>query len=441
MNHIIDSVVNLFHSFITQLNQLGGEFIDEGGFGAVFSPAFYFDRETKQIEYKENYISKILILEDGENEMKQIHLINSIDPTHIFTPHVFVGQIISRTDLKHAENIDEINHSNVLKYIESDAKLYNIIIQNCGHPIDRIMGNMLGDNIYYLNNIDALYESLYNSINGIDIINQHSVIHNDIKIDNILYDGNKTYIIDFGESKNISNIIENTNLLMFYNLAIRLGRNVIDIANIQFKVRFPIEYKLLGLIFYDPYSPVIQNLPSNDEMIDYMRESYESAQIHYSNLHISDGLRSFVKLFESLYHKIEVAKNRKLRVSNRFMDFDDFETANDKFDEEIGELSDEEFDEQEELLYEYMNQFKHTSEIVEVITHLYSCIDSYCFGHTLNQIVKFDKKIIDKLYGNIDDNTFNTRIVVNNKYKKIANKLSTLVINERLTAKQSLDVW
>ena len=209
--------------------QCGGKYIGEGTYGCVFSPPII----NADIPFKEpandKYISKILSEDASHAELNIQTLIKAVDPhNHFFLTYknVYPLNTFHKTDqdgkMKCLPNcgITALNKRNIQETDSlcsyNPSNLVNITYENGGVALDGLLHNkaiQLKDlMVPFYGLICGLCMLLktYNSSNGTII--KPSIIHGDIKKDNVLYDQSHKRLryIDLGLSIYSNTLFTNT---------------------------------------------------------------------------------------------------------------------------------------------------------------------------------------------------------------------------------------
>jgi serine/threonine protein kinase len=185
-------------------NNKGGRILASGGYGCVFSPALKCEGEKKR---EVNKISKLMTEKHATSEYNEIIAIKEkIDKIPHFEDYFLLYDAtlckpakLTEADLTaYASKCTALPKDNITKknINENLDKLMSLNIPNGGLPID--------DFLYE----DGTFEKLYKVHNGlfkllkkgIVPMNKKNVYHCDIKDSNILTDGSKTRLIDWGLS-------------------------------------------------------------------------------------------------------------------------------------------------------------------------------------------------------------------------------------------------
>ena len=182
--------------------QTGGKLIGSGGYGCVFKPTIPCDK-CKTIDGEEckndKDVSKLLTTRAMNEEIESLRIIDKIDPLkkyHIGNPEICeeLGNIAHVKDLEKCENFDPFGEFS-----------YGALNYEYGGKSLRDYGrDLLLRKELFLKGLIAI-ENLFE---GVVHFIKRGFIHNDIKCDNILFDGDVMKFIDFGLSMTISEILE-----------------------------------------------------------------------------------------------------------------------------------------------------------------------------------------------------------------------------------------
>lgn len=168
----------------------GGEVLGKGTYGCVYDGK-PIGKKTKKNKLVKLMIDKI----DWIKELDNLSKIKKIGNTNSITNESSLETIIKKMDPEDIKNLNECEFADV-------KKIYEIIYDQItkGITLDKIYD----DNILDMKSIFKLSCELYITINKYS--NNH-LIHNDIKMNNIVYipNKNKFYFIDFGILKTFDN--------------------------------------------------------------------------------------------------------------------------------------------------------------------------------------------------------------------------------------------
>jgi serine/threonine protein kinase len=172
--------------------------IGEGSYGCVHKPSLKCNKTVKNVKYR-NKISKILLTDEAENEMKEYNIIANIDKDNGF----FLGKpVLCKVD-KSESNLNAISKCEegyeLLKNIDNESLL---IMDYGGENLD-ILSNSFHEMKKTEKNIQIVKTFLKKAsilFNGVKFLYDHNIIHHDMKPQNILYNtkNNRVNFIDFG---------------------------------------------------------------------------------------------------------------------------------------------------------------------------------------------------------------------------------------------------
>jgi len=280
--------------FDINLKLNGGKYINSGAEGCVFYP------ELKCIDSKKpilkNAISKVFegdyAFKVERNIAKKLH---KIDPKNKFIVPYYGS---CKTNIEVAKQTDEVNKCDLLNTYQST---YNqLLYKYAGVDLDKFKESKIPKKVKTIDDILKLFIPLFE---GIVTLQEHKILHCDIKPGNILYDEttNRFYLTDFGLSIKNNQLKKETDMLEFTYLY------------------YPPEFKVLALareIEYNQtentlYNNILKNYNSiGSDFLEFLKIKYgidiPSEITEYSKKSINDGLY-FTKLTKKLaYNKIDI---------------------------------------------------------------------------------------------------------------------------------------
>jgi serine/threonine protein kinase len=166
------------------------KYIASGTYGCVIKPAYNCDTKLTL----ENTVSKLFSdKEEWKNEIEQNNKISEIDKLNQFTVKMFSSCEINKTYIfKNVKNIDRCSN------LYDDDRVFQIIYENGGFDLrDLFSYNELFIKFPNFNIRDFLIKLgiIFEALCKIELL---GLSHRDIKLDNLLYNGNKISLIDFG---------------------------------------------------------------------------------------------------------------------------------------------------------------------------------------------------------------------------------------------------
>jgi len=175
---------------------LKSTYLASGTYGCVAKPAFKCDNRN---ETTDNTIMKLFADKDNyKEEIKKQMQIQTIDPESNFTI-----KMISKceTDINFINT--SVNNINKCKLIKNKSNIYQIIYEDGGKDLSEFFINIQPD----FDSLEFL-KLFINLFNGIKKLIDNELAHSDIRLDNLLYNGNKIILIDFGWLLNFNKLIE-----------------------------------------------------------------------------------------------------------------------------------------------------------------------------------------------------------------------------------------
>lgn len=178
---------------------LKSKYIGHGSYGCTARPAFECNNttnENKQIV--KNTITKLFSKKNVYDDEIKLHLkIAKIDKKNDFTIKLISACEIDTTFINN--NIENIEKCKIIK---NQDKIYQIIYEDGGidlydyfrRPDDNF------DSYQFLKKFIFIF-------NGIKLLIKNSLCHSDIRLDNMLFNGEKIFLIDFGLLINFNEIL------------------------------------------------------------------------------------------------------------------------------------------------------------------------------------------------------------------------------------------
>jgi len=172
---------NILNNYI---NQSGGKYIASGAYGCIYSPMIPCVEDT---QLKGNYVSKIINKKDIEAEFTLTLPIHDIDKSSsmFIVPFKMCNVNLSSENIGDIEKCSIVDSSKPENYVQ-------LLMKNGGISVSSVIEEK-----------GELYSKLRlehykNIINGVKVLLDNMYIHNDLKPHNIVFDGKKMRIIDFG---------------------------------------------------------------------------------------------------------------------------------------------------------------------------------------------------------------------------------------------------
>lgn len=183
-------------------------FLASGSYGCLYKPHLKCTKLDTISKIPGSTVGKIFgEEEDYRAEKKLSAWIQKIDPKHEFTLP-YLGHCMAEVKSKDALACEHIDLVNNVDYYQQIIHKYG------GKDLLRIMKVKKGSDAMFKQYINILLPI----IRGVQKINQLKYAHLDIKPDNILFDGKKMYLIDFGLLKSHKSIyVKNNNYILSHN--------------------------------------------------------------------------------------------------------------------------------------------------------------------------------------------------------------------------------
>lgn len=295
--------------------------IGKGGYSKVITPPIYCTHQQKHFflissnVVNNNDVGKVFIGTDTkydfEEEVRILEKIKQIPHYTDFTVEIKDACILDKNDLE----IDKIKSLEKLSVIHKKSfyervidnmyccnNIYQIIFENGGCCLNKIEGS-----IGYNKCMDMIKTLLI----GIQALHNNNIIHRDIKPTNILYNGNKFSIIDFGLSCTIEEVYDydSSGYLLEYGypfhppefyiiyLLYNYYYQILSFDECLSKAQYELttETKLLNK-YYETHYNMYKLLPKQYTTVDYINE--------FKNIFDDIHAKQFNKI-EDIYHSRE----------------------------------------------------------------------------------------------------------------------------------------
>jgi len=209
------------------------KYIASGSYGCVIKPGYNCENNIP----KEESVSKIFSDKiEWLYEIKQNKVIEEIDKSNKFTVKMLNNCEISLSYVN--KNVKDIYKCEI---IEGENKIYQILYENGGIDLRElfIYNKILKyyekfDIKEFLLEMEKIFEGLYE-------IEKIGLSHRDIKLDNLLYNGKKISLIDFGLMIEKRKIFDNDNLNIYYKTNIYYYPNEVKLYAIK-KLKYSYNY-------------------------------------------------------------------------------------------------------------------------------------------------------------------------------------------------------
>lgn len=279
------------------------DILGRGTYGYAIKPPLKLENinieEDKEsfIEYinkEQNDIGKVFIIDNGDEdyiyreELKELKLINELDKNNIFTVPLKGASIGYINEEKYDIAILNKFYKSI-KLPEKKTNIHQIIQGNGGHELkDSLFENYKDNPITYIKFLNIFDKFL----SGMLLLQNANKIHRDIKPPNVLFDGNKINLIDFGltiDAKDIYSFTKDNTYMMKY-----------------IYIFFPPEYYICGYLYNDIFLKLkidIEKLKiGKDITYDIVNEKFSNIKCKDSQF-IIDSLINFKINSNTILHK------------------------------------------------------------------------------------------------------------------------------------------
>jgi serine/threonine protein kinase len=194
----------------------GGKFVSSGSYGCVNDPPVKCSGDTtRHKSYYGDSVGKYFTNEQSAQQEFEINeQISKIDPSHEWTLPLMKKCIITKFDTG-----DEPEKCHLIRQRGDTHKKYiQLIYKNGGDDLyNTIVKHRTTSESFKRELFLKFFKQLKPIIKGLKELNQRKYAHLDIKPTNMMYDGKKIYVIDFGLLQNPENLYKNPNekYLMF----------------------------------------------------------------------------------------------------------------------------------------------------------------------------------------------------------------------------------
>lgn len=226
------------------LNLKGGEPIDSGVHGIVFRPPLRCSGDVDEKFYNEDYIGKCVTKEEADKEFANSNIIKGLDPTGEWS--ITIDKLCEIDESGKSKLIDEIKKSKLSD--ENKKKVWQLISKFGGITLNKgIMGHDDEDaTTFKIENLPLYFKLVKRLIPIIEKLNETDYFHNDLHLNNVLYnkEKDKLYLFDFGEtSKFPRNISDFNDVWWSFNDVINRFKDCKDDDPNPLKIKYRNIYK------------------------------------------------------------------------------------------------------------------------------------------------------------------------------------------------------
>jgi serine/threonine protein kinase len=244
----------------------GGDFYGEGTYGCTFSPppqcTSHKEVLISEIKKQKDKLAKVFQKQASSTiEWDVAKRLKSVDPKQQYFLFPFAK---CQTSLAELTKDPQFHHCS---YKNKKLKQYPMVImKKGGTPLDSYMA-------YHKVSVQEFAKIILQVLKGIKMLNQHNLIHHDLKFDNILYNAStdETRIIDFGlllSRSDALNVFENMYIYSDYWLHppeyriiqyIHALPNLADATNMGITNTFEKNVSILNVSFFSK-QPTLRQL-------------------------------------------------------------------------------------------------------------------------------------------------------------------------------------
>ena len=286
--------------------------IGEGTYGCVHKPSLLCNTKPPELPNYNNKISKLMEAKEAKDELKEFYNIKRIDPNdhfHSGTP-TYCTPSNDISNVKAAKKCSIESIRNVIPNLRDTLAL--LVMEDGGKDLRKIVSDFWGlpINDASKTKIHKLIIAFERAFIGIKELNDNGYIHNDIKIDNIVYnsDTNILNFIDFGLTKPLPNLLQQCkNDLYFDNCHWNFVPEIAFLNKSKYeRVRKLYDEKNIARSIQDIYKKISNN--NGKSWSDYaLSEQYPTKKGNALSL-----------IFQTKYSQIEKTIQNIGRSSNSF---------------------------------------------------------------------------------------------------------------------------
>jgi serine/threonine protein kinase len=264
------------------------KYIASGSYGCVIKPGYNCDNNNFPLN---KTVSKLFSDKNEWNyEIKQNRKISEIDKLNTFTVKMLNSCEISKKYINN--NVKNISKCSIIEY---DENIYQIVYEDGGYDLRELFShNELFERFPDFNIRDFLLK-LRNIFDGLYKIELLGLCHRDIKLDNLLFNGDKISLIDFGLMEKKAELFNDDNLHIYIR------------SNIYY---YPNEIKLYGI---KKLKLSFNNMRLNSLNLIEMLEEFilNNKKITSNQLYLNEIRKIIEKIRKDTYEYLEFFKKTK----------------------------------------------------------------------------------------------------------------------------------
>lgn len=172
--------------------------IGKGSHGCVIKPALKCQYDKDICDNIVDYKDKISKIQNKKNAKYENHIYKSLHKLPGANKFILPQSILCKPDKNklYLDVINKCNHERVSKFVNDDID-YNLLLANVGKSINNYQKPEVFKSIQSKIRLN-FYNGISNLIEGLIFFKKNSIIHHDIKFQNIVFNGYNLYYIDFG---------------------------------------------------------------------------------------------------------------------------------------------------------------------------------------------------------------------------------------------------
>lgn len=184
-------------------------YIGSGTYGCAIKPGFSCSSNNEIVDKSiSKLFSEEIAYQEEVNINKKVAL---VDKNNRFTL-----KMISNCQITPAYINTNVTDINKCKIIENKPKIYQIVYEYGGMDLQKLFIQGHITTAYPNLNIYQFLKNLLEVLKGLELLLKNGFVHRDIKMDNILYNGEKIILIDFGLLTTVEEVFKGTNLELYY---------------------------------------------------------------------------------------------------------------------------------------------------------------------------------------------------------------------------------
>lgn len=270
--------------------------IGEGAYGCVHKPALHCSNQLPNFNY-DDYVSKLMIVENAKDELSEFVIIDKIDPKdefHLGNPVLCEPKI----DKESSKNIGKCKDLKIKNVVSRPNDYRLLLLKYGGYDLANFCKHHLSQ--MDKNKVHPFLLEIRQLLKGLQAFKNNGLVHNDIKPQNILFnpENGQLRFIDFGLMKTKKQI---TNLSK---------DNDNDLA--VFHWSFPLECGFMNYNVFNKYKNMDNNKKKELEIYfsnTLVKVTRRDIDFSFLILFLISDPNAFDIVFSYLSHNLEVPSN------------------------------------------------------------------------------------------------------------------------------------